>query len=261
MNRVIAITGASSGIGHATALRLAGAGDSIAICARRRDRLDDTAAAIIAAGGKALPIVADVTSVEDMAGFVQQTVAHFGRLDVMICNAGYGLYGEGASVDPQQAHDVMNVNYFGTVNAARAALPVFQRQNSGHLFIISSIVGKRGVPYMSAYSATKFAQVGFAECVRAELSDTPIHLSVVYPISTETEFFNVMSQHSGFSTRANGPRQNADDVARAIVNAIGRSKPEIYPYRNARGLALINAIAPGFCDRLVRRWGRKPHTP
>jgi short-subunit dehydrogenase len=154
--------------------------------------------------------------------------------------------------------ELMEVNYFGTFHAARAALPVFRQQGSGHLFVVSSIVGKRGVPFMGAYAATKFAQVGFAECLRAELVDTPIHVSIVFPISTETEFFEVMTEHSGFATRANGPRQTAEDVADAVVRATGRSRPEIYPYRKARGLPLLSALAPAWCDRLVKRWGRKP---
>ncbi|MDR1989569.1 MAG: SDR family NAD(P)-dependent oxidoreductase [Acidobacteriaceae bacterium] len=258
MSLVIAITGGATGIGRAVALRMARSGCAVAICGRRRDRLDQAADEIRAVGGQALPVVADVTSAQDMERFVRATVEQYGRLDVMVCNAGYGLYGESEAIDSAQAIDMMHVNYFGTVNGASAALPVFKRQNAGHLFIVSSIVGKRGVPYMSAYSATKFAQVGFAECLRAELTGTPIHLSVVYPISTDTEFFSVMTGHSGFATRAMGPKQSADDVAKAIEKAIARPRPEIYPYKAARILALMNAVAPGLCDRLVRRWGRKP---
>ena len=93
---------------------------------------------------------------------------------------------------------LMDVNYIGTYHAARAALPVFRRQRSRpHRSSSSSIVGKRGVPYMGAYAATKFAQVGLAECLRAELAGSDIHVSVVYPVSTETEFFDVMSRETG----------------------------------------------------------------
>ncbi len=109
-----------------------------------------------------------------------------------VCNAGYGVYGTIDQIAPEQMQAMMDVNYFGTFNAARAALPIFRRQQHGHLVIISSIVGKRGVPYMGAYAATKFAQVGLAECLRAELVGSGIHVSVVYPISTETEFLDVM---------------------------------------------------------------------
>jgi short-subunit dehydrogenase len=150
------------------------------------------------------------------------------------------------------------VNYLGTFYASRAALAVFRRQNAGHLIVVSSIVGKRGVPYMGAYAATKFAQIGMAECIRAELAGSPIHVSVVLPISTDTEFFAVMTRESGHATRAAGPRQKASDVARAIAAAIERPVAEVYPYRMARGLGILNAIAPAVCDRLVKRWGRKP---
>jgi NADP-dependent 3-hydroxy acid dehydrogenase YdfG len=255
---VVAITGASAGIGRATALRFARDGAAIAICARRADRLKAVAAEIEQAGGRALPITADVTRAEEMAHFVERTVGAYGRLDVVMCNAGYGLYGAIDTIAADKMHEVMNVNYFGTYHLLHAALPVLKRQNAGHIIVVSSIVGQRGIPFMGAYSATKFAQVGLAECVRAELRDTPIRLSVVYPISTETEFFGVMTKESGFATRATGPRQTPDDVANAIAAAIGKPIAEIYPKKIAKGLAVLNAIAPGFTDGIVKRWGRKP---
>jgi NADP-dependent 3-hydroxy acid dehydrogenase YdfG len=258
MSIVIAITGASAGIGRATALRFARDGAAVAICARRADRLEEVASDIRRAGGRALAVPADVTREPDMAAFVDQTVAAFGRLDVMMCNAGYGLYGEIDRVTVEQMRAVMDVNYHGTFLAARAALPVFRRQQSGHLIITSSIVGQRGVPFMGPYSATKFAQVGLAECLRAELAGSPIHVSVVYPISTETEFFAEMTRKSGFATRAHGPRQTAEQVADAIAGAVRKPVPEIYPHRLSKALAVLNAIAPGFCDRLTKRWGREP---
>jgi short-subunit dehydrogenase len=94
--------------------------------------------------------------------------------------------------------------------------------------------------------------------MRAELRGTGIHLTVVYPISTRTEFFDVATAHSGFTTTAPGPRQEASAVADAIARAIDHPVPEVFPYRQARLLGIVNALAPGFTDRLVRRWGRKP---
>jgi NADP-dependent 3-hydroxy acid dehydrogenase YdfG len=255
---VVAITGASAGIGRATALRLARDGASVAICARRLDRLEGVAEEIRRAGGTPLAVSADVTRPADMEVFVEAALREFGHLDVMMCNAGYGIYGEIDRVTPDQMQALMDVNFFGTFHAARAALPVFRRQGRGHTIIVSSIVGKRGIPFMGPYSATKFAQVGLAECLRAALEGTGLHVSVVYPISTETEFFTVMTGKSGFATRAHGPKQSPDSVAEAIARAIERPVPEIYPYRFAKGLAVLNAIAPGFCDRLTKRWGREP---
>ena len=259
MTRVIAITGASAGIGRATALRLARDGAAVAICARRVDRLDAVAAEIVAAGGQALSIAADVTSPDAMNAFAARTVERFGRLDVMMCNAGFGIAGAIDDIAPEQMHKLIDINYNGTYHATRAALPWFRSQRSGHVIIVSSIVGKRGVPYMGAYSATKFAQVGLAECLRAELLGTNIHVSVVYPVSTETEFFEVMSRETGTEvTRAMGPRQNAEVVADAIARAIERPVPEIYPHAKSRALVVLNAIAPGLADRVVKRFGRKP---
>jgi short-subunit dehydrogenase len=258
VTRVIAITGASAGIGRATALRLARDGAKLVICARRGDRLDQAAAEIAAAGGEAMPIVADVANANDMQMLTDHAVSRFGRLDVMIANAGFGIYGAVDHITPDQMRRIMDVNYHGTFNAAHAALPVFRRQGAGHLIVISSIVGKRGVPYMGAYAATKFAQVGLAECLRAEVAGSDIHVSVVFPVSTKTEFADVMMSESGPITRARGPRQPVTAVADAIAKAIDHPIPEVYPYAAARGLAVINSLTPGWCDWLVRRWGRKP---
>jgi len=258
MSKVIAITGASAGIGRATALRLARDGWSIALCARRQDRLVDVATEASKLGGRGFPVIADVTIPENMEDFVTRTVDQFGRLDVMMCNAGFGIYGHLDEITPAQMERLMRVNYLGTYYAARAALPVFRRQKSGHFIIVSSIVGKRGVPFMGAYAATKFAQVGLAECLRSELVGTGIHVSVVFPISTDTEFFGVMTRESGHATKAGGPRQTAEQVADAIASAIAKPKPEVYPLGWSRGLSVLNALAPGICDRIVQRWRRDP---
>jgi NAD(P)-dependent dehydrogenase (short-subunit alcohol dehydrogenase family) len=200
-----------------------------------------------------------VTRADAMQMLVDQAVERFGRLDVMICNAGFGIAGAIDDITPDQMQKLWDVNYMGTYHATRAALPVFRRQKAGHVVIVSSIVGKRGVPYMGAYAATKFAQVGLAECLRAEVAGSGIHVTAVYPVSTETEFFDVMSRETGTKvTRAFGPRQSVDAVADAIARAIERPVPELYPYRRARALVWLNAAAPGICDRVVKRFGRKP---
>lgn len=259
MPRVVAITGASAGIGRATAVRLARDGAAVAICARRREMLETAAAEIAAAGGQPLALVADVAVEADVTRFVAKTVERFGRLDVMICNAGFGIAGAIDDVSSEQMRKLVDVNYMGTFYAARAALGVFRRQDAGHLVVISSIVGKRGVPYMGTYAATKFAQVGMAECLRAEVAGSGIHVTVVYPVSTESEFFDVMSRETGTAvTRAFGPNQETAVVADAIAHAIERPVPEVYPHRSSRALVWLNAVAPGVCDRIVKRFGRKP---
>jgi short-subunit dehydrogenase len=257
--RVVAITGASAGIGRATALRLARDGAAVAICARRADRLQAVAAEVRAAGGQALPVVADVTRADEVKRFVVAAVEHFSRVDVMLCNAGFAIAGAIDDITPDQMQRLVAVNYMGTYHAVHAVLPVFRRQEAGHVIIVSSIVGKRGVPYLGAYAATKFAQVGLAECLRAEVAGSNIHVTVVYPISTATEFFDVMSRETGTTvTRAHGPRQDVGVVADAIARAIDRPEPEVYPHAWSRALVWFNAAAPGACDRFVKRFGRRP---
>ncbi len=256
-NPVIVITGASAGIGRAAARRLARDGARVVVSARRIDRLEALAREIGGAGGHALPLAADVTREADMQMLVERALATFGRLDVMLCNAGFGIEGSVDDVSVEHARRVMEVNYLGTFHAARAALPVFRRQRHGHLIFTSSIVGKRGVPFMGAYSATKFAQVGLAECLRSELAGSGICVTVVYPISTESEFFDVMARESGTASRMLGPRQSPEQVADAIAAAVARPVPEVYPYPKSRGLVWLNAVAPGFCDRVVQKFGRQ----
>jgi len=152
---------------------------------------------------------------------------------------------------------MMDVNFMGTYFGTRAALPVFRAQGHGHLVLVSSIVGQRGIAHMSGYSATKAAQVGFAEALRTEFADSDIHVSVVYPVSTETEFREAMSRDYGHSVSGLGPTQSVEDVAAAIVDGMRHPRPEIYPHRTSRALAILNAVAPGYTDRLVRKYGRR----
>src|SRR5262249_21997543 len=243
----------------ATAIRLARDGAAVAICARRADRLAAVADAVRGAGGAALPIVADVVREADMEQFVTATVDRFKRPDAVLCNAGFGIARAIDHLAPAPKRKLIDVNFTGTYLAARAALRVFRRQGYGHVIVVSSIVGKRGVPYMGAYAATKFAQVGLAECLRSEVAGSHIRVTIVYPVSTDTEFFDVMTHETGVAVaRAGGPRQSVEVVADAIARAIDRPTPEVYPYFKSRFLVILNAFAPGFTDRIVQRFGRKP---
>jgi short-subunit dehydrogenase len=152
---------------------------------------------------------------------------------------------------------MLDVNFMGTFHAARAALPAFKRQSGGHLVIVSSIAGQRGIGFMSGYCATKAAQIGFAESLRAELAGTAIHVSLVCPISTLTEFHDAMRRDFGHAVSGLGPKQTADDVAKAIAACLERPRAEVYPHAISRGLVILNALAPGFTDRLAQRYARR----
>jgi short-subunit dehydrogenase len=254
--KVVAITGASSGIGLACAHELARRGAAVVLGARRIDRLETAAAEIQRAGGRASALAVDVTRQADVDALVARATTQFIRLDVMICNAGFGYYGTIEQTPPDMMRQMIDVNYMGTFLAARAALPLFRAQQSGHLIFVSSIVARRGIAFMGGYTATKAAQSGLAEALRTEFAGTSIHVSCIYPISTETEFHDAMARHYGHRVTGLGPRQPVDVVARAIAECIEHPRPEVYPHAKSRALGILSLIAPAYTDRFVQKFAR-----
>lgn len=200
----------------------------------------------------------DVAVERDVQALVDRAVEACGALDIMICNAGFGYYGTVEDTPPEIMQRMVDVNFMGSYYGARAALPVFRRQRRGHLLFVSSIVGRRGIPLMSGYSATKAAQAAFAESLRAEFAGSDIHVSAVFPVSTgDTEFRSAMERDYGHSVTGLGPKQPAEHVARAILACIRQPRPEVYPHAGSRMLPLISTVAPGLTDRMVRKYGRR----
>jgi len=251
------ITGASSGIGLACAEHLAREGVNVVLGARRADLLETAVARIRGRGGRAEAVTMDVTAEADVARLVARALETFGTLDIMICNAGFGYYGTVEETPPEIMRRMLDVNFMGTYYATRAALPIFRASGRGHLILMSSVVGQRGIAQMSGYSATKAAQVGFAEALRTEFAGSPIHVSVVYPISTETEFRTAMTRDYGHTVAGLGPKQSADRVAQAVLACVKRPGAEVYPYFPSKLLTVMNAVTPGWTDRFVRRFGRR----
>jgi short-subunit dehydrogenase len=255
--KVAAVTGASSGIGLAVAESLSREGVGVVLGARRTDRLEQAVSAIRSSGGRAEAVAMDVTSEGDMARLVARARETFGGLDIMVCSAGFGYYGTVEETPVDIMRQLLDVNFIGTFNGARAALPIFRAQGHGHLVLVSSIAGRRGIPLMSGYSATKAAQAGFAESLRSEFAGTDIHVSVVFPVSTRTEFHSVMERDFGYQVSGVGPRQSVEYVAGTIVDTIRRPRAEVYPHAKSRALAVLNIIAPAFTDNLVRKYARR----
>ncbi len=256
-HRVVALTGGSAGIGRAVAERAAAEGAAVVLSARRADRLDEAAAGIIAAGGRALVVPGDVTRPDDMDALVARGVQVFGRLDAIVCNAGIGYQGSLEETPPDVMRRIVDVNLLGTLYAARAAMRQFHRQGSGHIVVISSMAGRRGIAGTAVYGASKAAQIALVESLRAEFDGTPFHASVVYPVSVPTEFREAIQRDFGVQVSGGGPQQSADEVARAVVDCLVSPKPEVYPHRAARGLAILAVLAPAWTDRFVKRFARR----
>jgi NADP-dependent 3-hydroxy acid dehydrogenase YdfG len=255
--RVIAITGASSGIGQALAARLASEGACVIASARRTDRLEALAAASAAGPGRIVAFPADVTRDADMRALVDRAVEVGARLDVMVCNAGIGYHGTLDETTVDAMRRIVDVNVMGTLYAAQAALVAMRRQGHGHIIAVSSIVGRRGIAGSCVYAATKAAQVAFIESLRAEFVGTSFRASVVLPVATTTEFREAIARDFGHDVSGHGPEQSADEVAAAILDCIVRPRAEVYPFPKAWWLSVLGVVAPAKADRLVQRFGRR----
>jgi NAD(P)-dependent dehydrogenase (short-subunit alcohol dehydrogenase family) len=184
-DKVALITGGSSGIGRATALRLAGYGTKIAVAARSQAALEEVAQQAAALGTDALAVPTDVTDAEQCRRAVESVVARFGRLDLLICSAGLSMRGYFAGSDLSALERVMRVNFFGTLYATHFALP-YIKQTRGCLVALSSLTGLRGVPSYALYGASKFAIQGLYDSLRLELRSDGVHVGVVAPGFVDT---------------------------------------------------------------------------
>lgn len=252
--KVILVTGASSGIGRETAVALAGQGAQLVVFARRRGLLEKTAQDVSERGGQALVVIGDVTKREDLERAVMGCVERFGRLDVLVNNAGVGLFAAVEESSEQDLDRIMAVNFKGVVNGVQAALPVMRRQGHGHIINVASTAGRRGSPYVGAYCASKFAVVGLTESLRTELLGSGIRVSLVCPGATRTSFFDVAIRRRDRHEGLVGPVESAEDVARRIVRLIRHPKAENVAQPIRRKLFFIlNILAPSLVDRLLAR--------
>ena len=205
--RVLLITGASTGIGAATARQAVARGWRVALGARSQDKLEQLAGEL--GEEQALAQRCDVTEWSDQEVFVAATLERFGRLDAVFANAGFGAKRGFLEETPEQWRSMVLTNVLGVAYAIRAALPHFKEQNSGHFVITSSIAGRRALPG-SLYSATKHAVTAMGEALRQEVADTPLKMTLIEPGMVNTPFFD--NPVSG--------GLEADDIARWVVHAL-----------------------------------------
>lgn len=255
-NLPIVITGASSGIGEATAVACAKAGMPVVLGARREDRLAAVAGEIRASGGRALAVRCDVRSEGDCAELIERAEREFGAVYAVYANAGYGVEGAALDLTEQAWRDIFETNFWGTLHTIRPAVASMRRSGRGHVLICSSIVSKLGIPYFSAYSTTKAAQDHLGRALRHELAGVA-HVSTIHPIGTDTEFSSTVSKHAGGAPRrARAPeswRQPPVRVAEAVVACLRRPKGEVWTSLPARLLAGVGTAFPGIADMVLSR--------
>ena len=264
-NRVIVITGASSGIGAATAVACAHAGMDVVLAARRESRLIQVADQIRQIGRRSLPVVCDVDRTDDVNRLVQRTVDEFGRLDVMFANAGFGIVANVLDTTDSMIRAIFETNFYGTLRCVHAAVPVMRQSpvtlDGGHILICSSCVSEISLPMYSAYCATKAAQDAIAQSLRAELADQKIDVTSVHPVTTRTEFFERAIEKSPGGQRRTGPHnifvQSPQRVAKLVVRGLRRPCPEIWPSLSVRfALAVCTAfprLTSPFMNMAARR--------
>src|SRR5947209_8717075 len=179
--KVCVVTGASSGIGEATALRLSEAGAAVVLAARRRDRLESLTERIGSEGGKALPIEVDVTDERQAKELIDRATADLGRLDILVNNAGVMLLGPVYEADTEEWRRMVDVNVMGLLYCTHAALPIMREHGGGHIVNVSSVAGRVAALGAGVYNFTKFGVVGFSESLRQEALHSGIRVTVVEP--------------------------------------------------------------------------------
>lgn len=191
--KVALITGASSGIGEAAALALAEAGAAVAVSGRRKERLDLLVERIEAAGGKGLALPGDVSVEGDAGNAVQDTAAHFGRIDILINSAGVNEAGGVDSLPLELWHKVIDINLMGTLYTCKAAVPLMKAQGGGDIINISSTAGRRAAAAFAAYATSKFGVTGLTESLRQEVGREGIRVCIIEPGATSTEIADSIS--------------------------------------------------------------------
>jgi NADP-dependent 3-hydroxy acid dehydrogenase YdfG len=222
--RVALVTGASSGIGEATAVALVEAGAAVAIGARRRDRLDDLAARLSDAGGKVVPLDLDVTDEASCRDAVARTRAELGGLDVLVNNAGVMLLGTIVGADPEDWRRMLDTNVLGVMYPTHAAIDGMLEQGSGDIVNISSTAGRTARAGAGVYNASKWAVNAFSESLRQEVTARGVRISLVEPGAVETELRSHITQPEAKAAalaHSEGMRSlRPEDVARAIVYVV-----------------------------------------
>jgi clavulanate-9-aldehyde reductase len=223
--QVVAITGASSGIGEATALAAAEAGAAVALGARRTDRIEALAQRITDAGGRAIAITTDVSDEAQAKAFVDTTIAELGKLDALVNNAGVMLLGPIAGAPTDEWRRMIDANVYGVIYCTHAAIGHLVERGGGHVVTVSSVAGRRAAAGSGVYNLTKFGVGAFSEALRQEVAEHNIRVTLIEPgaVATELAGHNRPEIRDQIAQRFDGiTRLESADIANAIIYALGQ---------------------------------------
>jgi NAD(P)-dependent dehydrogenase (short-subunit alcohol dehydrogenase family) len=260
--KVVVVTGASSGIGRATALRFARAGAAVCLAARSREALDVVRVELVAAGGRAVAIECDVSDEDQVEALAEGAEVALGPIDVWVNDAGVFAMGRFEDTPPEVFRKVLETDFMGTVHGTRAALRRFAARGRGTVVNVASIDGRVAAPFTAAYAASKHAVVGFSAALRQELrleGRRGIHVCAVLPATTDTPLFQKAANFTGEPVRALPPVYSPDRAARVIVSLALRPRREALVGTRAHLLSALWSLAPALAEALVARGVRRSH--
>ena len=264
-NKVVIVTGASSGIGEALAREFATLGARVVLGARSTQKLEIIANEIRSQGGEATYCGVDVTQPEECKELIDTAVREFGGVDVLICNAGLSMRAIFDDVDLSVLHRLMDVNFWGTVNCCKYALPYLQA-SKGSIVGVSSVAGLHGLPARTGYSASKYAMTGFLETLRIENLKKGLHVMIACPGFTASNVrFSALTANGsqqGETPRDESKMMTAEQVAKIIARGIRRRKRLCLMEIEGRATHFVKKFAPAFLDRMFYMvMAREPDTP
>lgn len=223
-NKVVLITGASTGIGKATAIEFAKLGSNLVLVSRRKEKLLELQKSLESFTNNVLSFPCDVSQNNQVETLKDEVIKKFGTVDILINNAGFGIFSKVIDSELDSIEKQMQTNYFGMVYCVKNFLPYMLPKKSGHIVNVASLAASFGLPGMASYCASKFAMLGFSESLKFELKGSGVGITVVSPIMVKTNFFD----HASFSKfKPNAFSLNSETVAKAIVKASRSSRAEI----------------------------------
>jgi NADP-dependent 3-hydroxy acid dehydrogenase YdfG len=257
--KIAVVTGASSGIGRATARCFAESGWGVVAAARRADALETVAEECVAAGGEAIAVPTDVTDESAVRELARRAIERFGHVDAWVNNAGVYLIGDFESTPPDAFRRVYDVNLFGVVHGCRAILPHFRDRRGGVIVNIASVDSYIGTRYATAYASSKWAVRGFSDSLRQDLRETGIKVAVVSPSAIDTPLFQHSANYAGRKLKAPNPTYEPGSVAGAIVEAAESGKRERIVGAAGKLFAAQRKLAPGLVDGMFAKQLEQDH--